>query len=163
VPDVSPTTFRELLGRFTTGVTVLTALDPGGRPCGMTASSLAAVSLQPPLLLVCVDRTADFGAVLTAAPRFAVNVLARDQEHLSRRFAADGIDRFGGVPWAPGPGGLPLLDGVVAHVLCETSEHRDAGDHIVFVGRVIGGSTFDRPPLLHYRGAYTSMTLHHKT
>ncbi|HEX9579967.1 MAG TPA: flavin reductase family protein [Gemmatimonadales bacterium] len=155
--DVDPTLFRQLLGRFATGVTVLTTLDPEGRPGGMTASALAAVSLDPPLLLVCVDRGTDFGAVLAPAATFAVNVLARDQEALSRRFAADGVDRFAGVKWTPGPGGLPLLDGVVAHVLCENWDRRDVGDHTVFFGRVIGGTAFDRPPLVHLRGGYTSV------
>ena len=158
--DADPAVFRDLLGRFTTGVTVLTTLDATGRPSGMTASSLAAVSLEPPLLLVCVDRGADFLAVLSAAPTFAVNVLARDQEALSRRFAADGVDRFAGTRWSPGPGGLPFLDGAVAHVVCENWERRDAGDHTVFFGRVVGGSAFDRPPLLHFRGVYTSMPAH---
>jgi flavin reductase (DIM6/NTAB) family NADH-FMN oxidoreductase RutF len=156
VSDVDPEVFRQLLGRFATGVTVLTTLDQAGRPAGMTASSLAAVSLAPPLLLVCVDRRTDFRLVLERAQRFAVNVLARDQEALSRRFATDGIDRFSGVSWRPGAEGLPVLDGTVAHIVCEQFDRRDAGDHTVFFGRVTGGAAFDRAPLLHFRGRYTS-------
>ncbi|MBI3982232.1 MAG: flavin reductase family protein [Gemmatimonadetes bacterium] len=155
MPDVDPSQFRQLLGRFATGVTVLTALDESGRPGGMTASSLAAVSLEPPLLLVCVDRSTDFRRVLERAHTFAVNVLARDQEGLSRRFAADGIDRFSGVAWTPGPGGLPFLAGAVAHIVCEQFDRRDVGDHAVFFGRVVSGVAFDRLPLLHFRGSYT--------
>lgn len=154
--DVDPAVFRQLLGRFTTGVTVLTTLDQAGQPAGMTASSLAAVSLDPPLLLVCVDRRTDFRPLLERARAFAVNVLARDQEALARQFATDGIDRFGGVSWHRGAEGLPMLDGSVAHIVCQQFDRRDAGDHIVFFGRVIGGVAFDRPPLLHFRGRYTT-------
>jgi 3-hydroxy-9,10-secoandrosta-1,3,5(10)-triene-9,17-dione monooxygenase reductase component len=158
VPNVDTAQFRQLLGRFTTGVTVLTTRDGAGRPAGMTASSLAAVSLEPPLLLVSVDRQTDFRTVMEHAQTFAVNVLAHDQEGLSRRFAADGIERFEGVRWTAGPGGVPFLDGVVAHILCEAFDRYQAGDHMVFFGRVVGGAAFDRPPLLHFRGRYTSTT-----
>ena len=155
---VDPTAFRQLLGRFATGVTVVTTLDAAGKPCGMTASSLAAVSLDPPLLLVCVDRHGDFGPVLLNAATFAVNVLAADQEALSRRFAADGIDRFNGVSWSAGPGSIPLLADAVAHIVCEREHDVESGDHRVFFGRVMDGTSFDRPPLLHFRGRYTSTT-----
>src|SRR5205814_701340 len=90
---VDPAQFRQLLGRFATGVTVVTTRDPRGRPIGMTASSVASVSLDPPLLLVCVDRQHDMHPAMQAAPRFVLNVLAADQEALSRRFAAEHPDR----------------------------------------------------------------------
>ncbi len=156
MPPADPTQFRQLLGSFATGVTILTALDPNGRPAGMTASALASVSLDPPLLLVCVDRHADFHPAMAAARRFAVNVLAADQERLSRQFAATGGDRFAGVAHRAGPDGVPLLNGVVAHVLCEPWGRHEAGDHTVFFGLVTGGQTFDQPPLLYFRSRYTS-------
>jgi flavin reductase (DIM6/NTAB) family NADH-FMN oxidoreductase RutF len=156
VPAASPTQFRQLLGRFATGVTVVTALDPEGRPAGMTASAVSSVSLEPPLLLVCVGHQADFHPVIAAAPRFALNVLAADQEHLSRRFAASDTDRFAGVPCRSGPHGVPLLEGVVAHILCDRRSREEAGDHTVFIGLVTGGETFDRPPLLYFGSQYTS-------
>ncbi|HXV86142.1 MAG TPA: flavin reductase family protein [Gemmatimonadales bacterium] len=156
MPDVDPALFRQLLGRFATGVTVVTAVDAQGRPGGMTASAIAAVSLNPPLLLVCVNRGTDFVGTLAPAATFAVNVLARDQESLSRRFAADGVDRFAGVPWTRGPAGVPLLEGVLAHVVCQNVDRHEAGDHSVFFGRVVGGQAFDRFPLVHFRGDYTS-------
>ncbi len=156
VPPADPTQFRQLLGRFATGVTVVTARDAQGRPAGMTASALSAVSLDPPLLLVCVGHQADFHQVIRTAPRFAVNVLAADQEHLSRQFAATGGDRFAGIPYRAGPEGVPLLDGVVAHLLCDRWGQHEAGDHSVFFGLVTGGETFERPPLLYFRSGYTS-------
>jgi flavin reductase (DIM6/NTAB) family NADH-FMN oxidoreductase RutF len=154
-PD--PALFRQLLGRFATGVTVATTLDRAGRPVGMTASSIAAVSLDPPLVLLCVSPTADFHGALAVASAFALNVLASDQEMLSRRFATDGIDRFAGVGCTAGPGGIPLIKGAVAHILCEPWGRYDAvGDHTIFVGRVTGGSAFDGAALIHYRSDYTA-------
>ncbi|GBD32229.1 Flavin-dependent monooxygenase, reductase subunit HsaB [bacterium HR33] len=151
---VGPERFRELLGRFATGVTVLTALDGEGKPAGMTASALSAVSLDPPLLLVCVNRDIEFCAILRRSLRFAINVLAEDQENLSRRFATEGIDRFAGVGYRICSERLPLLEGVVAHIWCEVEEAKDAGDHVVFFARVLGGEAYDRRPLLHFRGSY---------
>jgi flavin reductase (DIM6/NTAB) family NADH-FMN oxidoreductase RutF len=156
MPPTDPTQFRQLLGRFATGVTVVTALDPQGRPCGMTASSVSSVSLEPPLLLVCVGHQADFHPVMSTAPRFAVNVLAADQESLSRQFAASDGDRFSGVRYQKGPHGVPLLEGALAHLWCDRWGQHEAGDHTVFFGLVTGGETFDRPPLLYYRSQYTS-------
>jgi flavin reductase (DIM6/NTAB) family NADH-FMN oxidoreductase RutF len=150
------TQFRQLLGRFATGVTVVTTLDTAGRPAGMTASAVASVSLEPPLLLVCVGHQAEFHKAMSAAEHFAVNVLAADQEHLSRQFAAIGSDHFAGVSYHEGPQGLPLLDGVVAHVLCDRWGRHQAGDHTVFFGLVTGGEAFERPPLLYFGSRYTA-------
>lgn len=154
---VGPSRFRELLGRFATGVTIITTADSAGNPAGMTASALSAVSLEPPLLLVCVNRSTEFCTILHRSSRFAVNVLARDQEHLSRRFATDRIDRFAGVEYETRSVGLPLLAGVVAHIWCEVEGTKEAGDHVVFFGRVIGGQVYDRAPLVHFRGQYWTL------
>lgn len=156
MPPVDPARFRQLLGRFATGVTVVTALDLQGRPAGMTASAVSSVSLEPPLVLICVGHQADFHPVISAAPRFALNVLAGDQEHLSRQFAASDADRFAGVGCRSGPQGVPLLEGVVAHILCDAWGRHEAGDHTLFLGLVTGGETFERPPLLYFRSEYTS-------
>ena len=151
---VDPPLFRELLGRFATGVTILTTRAADGRPFGMTANAVASVSLEPPLVLVCVDRTRDMHDVLRDAPRFALSVLAADQEALSRRFAEDSADRFAGVPLVEGPHGLPLVRGAVAHLVCARRDAVAAGDHTIFIGLVIGGTPFDRPPLVYFRAAY---------
>ena len=151
---VPPDLFRDLLGRFATGVTVLTARAADGRAFGMTANAVASVSLDPPLVLVCVDRTRDMHDVLRAAPRFALSVLAADQEAISRRFAEDTADRFAGTTVLEGPHGLPLVAGAVAHILCAMRDTVAAGDHTVFVGLVTGGTAFDRRPLVYFRAGY---------
>ncbi len=149
--------FKSLLGCFATGVTVATTLDAGGGRSGMTASAVAAVSLDPPLLLLCVDRNAKFHAAVEAGRGFALNVLASDQERISKIFADSCRDPFAEVEFASKDGGFPLLDGVVAHIQCALWGSHQAGDHTVFFGTVTGGQIFDRPPLLHYRGRYTTV------
>lgn len=153
---VDALTYRRLLGSFATGVTVVTTTDPAGRPAGMTASAVSAVSLEPPLLLICVDHDATIHHILGSVERFALNVLAANQEPLSRQFADDFERRFADVPYERGAGGLPLLHGVVAHIICERRETVTAGDHTVFFGEVVDGESFDRPPLIHFRGGYRS-------
>ncbi len=154
---VEPPQFRQLLGRFATGVTVVTARGPGGGPVGMTASSVASVSLNPPLLLVCVDRTHDMHAALEAGQHFVLNVLAADQEALSRRFAEDDENRFDGVGYKENRHGIPVLDGALASIECVKQTAVPGGDHTVFFGLVTGGNVTDRRPLLYYRGGYASL------
>jgi len=155
---VEPPLFRQLLGRFATGVTVLTTRAPGGGdPIGMTASSVASVSLDPPLVLVSVDRRHDMYAALEGASHFVLNVLAADQEALSRRFAADAPNRFEGVGFRANKQGIAVLDGVVAHIECEKQAAIPAGDHTLFVGLVVAGNVTDRRPLLYYRGGYAGL------
>ena len=154
---VDPAQFRQLLGRFATGVTVLTARNPRGHPIGMTASSVASVSLRPPLLLVCVDQQHEMHAVMRGADRFVLNVLAADQEAISRRFAAEYPDRFDGIGYRDDKHGIPVLDDVLATIACEKHGEAPGGDHTVFFGLVTGGAVSDRRPLLYYRGGYANL------
>lgn len=154
---VDPDQFRRLLGCFATGVTVLTTRDLRGRPIGMTASSVASVSLEPPLVLVSVNQQHDMYAPLKAATRFVLNVLAADQEAISRRFAAEHPDRFDGIRYSETEHGMPVLDGVLANIECEKQDEARGGDHTVFFGLVTGGTVSDRPPLLYYRGGYAGL------
>jgi flavin reductase (DIM6/NTAB) family NADH-FMN oxidoreductase RutF len=149
--------FRQLLGHFATGVTVLTLTTPEGRPLGMTANSLSSVSLSPPLISVCVDREADMHPVILPASEFVVNVLASDQEALARRFSDKHEDRFDGVGYRLSPEGLVLLDGVLAHVVCRREAAYPAGDHTIVLGRVVGGTAHEGHPLLFYRGGYAAL------
>jgi flavin reductase (DIM6/NTAB) family NADH-FMN oxidoreductase RutF len=151
---MDPARFRQLLGSFATGIAVVTARGPSREPAGMTASAIASVSLEPPLLLVCIWRSSDFHAVLSGAAHFGLSVLADDQEALSRRFADEVPDRFAGVAWAPHATGVPLLAGAAAHIVCARRSAIPGGDHTIFLGEVEDGATFDRAPLLHVRGAY---------
>ena len=157
-PDIDAERFRQLLGRFATGVTVLTTRDAAGQPVGMTASSLASVSLDPPLVSVCVDVSADMHRALSASGDFVINILAADQEGLSRRFAEESMqDRFTGVRWRETAGGMVVLEGALAHIECERFADFPLGDHTLFVGRVTGGDIGAGDPLLYYRGEYGAL------
>ena len=142
------------MGRFATGVTVLTVNGPDDRPLGMTASSLASVSLVPPLVSVCVNHEAQLHDSILAAPVFVVNILESGQEALSRRFADPHEDRFDGIGYHRSPEGLVLLDGALAYIECDRSASFPGGDHTIIIGRVIGGSVGEGRPLLYYRGGY---------
>lgn len=163
--DIDPADFRQLLGRFATGVVVLTANAPDGRPLGMTANSFSSVSLVPPLILVCIDHQATMHPVLTrpeseqgATPLcFAANILRADQEAISRRFAGKHEDKFDGIGYHLSDEGLVLIDGALAHIECERWGVHEAGDHTIVLGRVVGGSTAEGKPLIYYRGGYTTL------
>jgi flavin reductase (DIM6/NTAB) family NADH-FMN oxidoreductase RutF len=157
VSDVDPARFRQLLGRFATGVTVVTADDGEGNPTGMTANTLASVSLVPPLVSLCIDHTADMHRTLQQATRFTVNILAADQEAVSRRFAEQGTRRFEGIGFARSDRGGIILNGVLAHIECERISEVPTGDHSIYIGRVVGGATREGEPLLYYRGGYAGM------
>ena len=155
--QVAPGHFRDVMGRFATGVTVVTTRDRAGRPVGMTASSVASVSLAPPLVLVSVAQENDLHPALRAAKRFVLNVLASDQEAVSRRFAEDHPNRFDGIGYRETEDGIPVLEGVLASIECEKQAEAPGGDHTVFFGLVTGGTVSDRRPLLYYRGGYAGL------
>lgn len=142
------------MGHFATGVTVVTAASPEGKPSGITVNSFSSVSLDPPLVSICIDRAADMHTTLTDATGFVVNILRSDQETVSRRFAESGPDRFSGVGYRLSSGGHPIIEGVLAHIECSIHESIEAGDHSVFLGRVVGGASDEGLPLLFYRGGY---------
>lgn len=146
---------KRLLGCFAAGVTVVTTRDPGGRPVGMTVSAVASVSLDPPLLLVCIGRGSAVHAAMTAAEFFAINILSAGQSGLSRQFSQDRKERFKGVKWSEGVHGIPLLEGVVAQIVCRSWSSFEAGDHTVFFGLIEQGDDFDHPPLIHFRSRYS--------
>jgi flavin reductase (DIM6/NTAB) family NADH-FMN oxidoreductase RutF len=151
---VTPTEFRTALRCFAAGVTVVTTRDGQGCPTGLTASSFTAVSLDPPLVLVCVDHAATAHPAVRDHGWFAVNVLRRDQEALSRRFAVSGGDKFADVPYREGRAGLPVLDGVLAAIECRLVGAHEAGDHTIFVGQVEGTTVRGGLPLVYFHGAY---------
>lgn len=155
--DLDPADFRQLLGRFATGVTIVTLTLPDGQPAGMTANSLASVSLDPPLVLVCIDHAAELYASLLAAPGFVINILEASQETLSRRFATRHLNRFDGIGSHTSAEGQPVLDGVLAHIECSPHATFPAGDHTIVVGRVLRGDTTDGAPLVYFRGGYTGL------
>jgi len=150
-----PRTLRDALGCFATGVTVVTCLDPEGQPCGLTVNSFTSVSLDPPLLLVCVAKPARCATPLAHAEHFAINVLQTGQQPASIRFSTPAEDRFGPTPWSVGETGVPLLMESLGVFECERFAVYDGGDHHILVGRVLRAS-FDPnlDPLLYFRGRY---------
>jgi len=151
---VTQTEFRAALRLFAAGVTVVTSRDEDGQACGMTASAFASVSLEPPLILVCVDHAATAHPALARHGWFAVNVLRRDQEYLSRQFAASGGDKFAGVAFREGLVGLPVLEDVLTVLECRVTSCHEAGDHTIFVGRVERVTSAGGPPLIYFQGTY---------
>lgn len=146
--------FRSALGAFATGVTIVTSRDAGGKDVGLTANSFNSVSLEPPMVLWSLAKSARSLPAFLAATRFAVHVLAADQEELSLRFAASGSNKFAGLEVERGPGELPMLRGCSARFLCRTAFRHEGGDHVIFVGEVEAFDHSDRPPLLFHGGRY---------
>ena len=146
--------FRSALGAFATGVTIVTTRDAEGADVGLTANSFNSVSLDPPMVLWSLARSARSLSAFLAASHFAVHVLAADQEALSLRFAARGTDKFAGLALERGAGGIPLLGGCSARFECRTAFRHEAGDHMIFVGEVEQFGHTDLPELLFHRGRY---------
>jgi flavin reductase (DIM6/NTAB) family NADH-FMN oxidoreductase RutF len=143
--------FREALARFASGVTVVTARGPQGAPVGFTATAFSSLSLDPPLILVCLSRSASTYPAFLEATHFAVNVLAAGQAAAALRFAARGTDRFAGATVEPGPAtGLPLLPGAAVHLECRTYRRVEAGDHVILLGEVLRAARTDADPLVHF-------------
>lgn len=158
-PDhVGQARMREVMGHWLTGVTVVTAMD-GGQPVGLAANSFTSVSLDPPLVLFCAGTSSSTWPRIEASARFAVNVLADDQEEISRVFAAKGADRFEGVGYREGATGSPILDDALAYLDCTIEATHEAGDHVLVIGRVVDLAVQrDRAPLAFYRGGYGNLT-----
>ena len=150
---------RRAFGAFATGVTVVTMQRAGQEPVGFTANSFASVSLEPPLLLVCLAHGMRSYPAFAAAESFAVNILADDQQELSGTFAARGADKFARAGWRPGRTGSPLLDGVVAWFDCRVHELHGAGDHSILIGKVVDYGYNNRAPLGFCSGAYVRFGL----
>jgi flavin reductase (DIM6/NTAB) family NADH-FMN oxidoreductase RutF len=146
--------FRRGLGQFASGVTVVTTRDANGRPQGLTASSFCSVSLDPPLVLVCIDNRIEARRAVLEAGLFAVSVLAESQESVSRQFAVGGPEKFLGIDLLPGENGAPLVAGALAHIECRLAAAHPAGDHTIFVGEVKRLSSTPGRPLLYHGSAY---------
>ncbi len=145
---------RNALGRFTTGVTIVTCCDAQGTFVGLTANSFNSLSVDPPLVLWSLRSVSPSVAAFEAAPRFAVNVLAEAQVELSRRFASKAEDRFAEGAWALGEHGAPVLAGSAAVFECELVSQQVAGDHRLFIGRVLACTESALPPLVFQAGHY---------
>ena len=150
-----PRTLRDALGCFATGVTVVTCVNGEGAPAGLTVNSFTSVSLEPPLLLVCLHKQAASASALIEASHFAINVLQTGQQPASITFSTRVEDRFGTMAWSCGEAGAPILKDSLGVFECERFAVYDGGDHHILVGQVIKAS-FDAglDPLLYFRGRY---------
>jgi len=159
--DIDQAGFRKTLSQFATGVAVVTARNADGSPIGMTMTSFNSLSLDPPLILFSVARRALSLNAMLAAKGYAVNVLARQQEHLSNQFAKTLGDKWSNVEYEIGHAQTPLLGGVLAHFECDPYASHDGGDHVLFIGRVVRFKALaDSDPLVFFRGKYHSLSSH---
>jgi flavin reductase (DIM6/NTAB) family NADH-FMN oxidoreductase RutF len=151
---IDPKELRRLMGQFATGVTIITTRDDTGRPYGLTANAFTSLSLDPPLVLICIDRKAETFSHFYTARAFVVNVLTEEQTELSARFAKSGGFKFEGLAFETNAAGVPILDGTLAHLECVLTETYEAGDHVIHVGRVENFAIRGGRPLLFFQGRY---------
>ncbi len=155
--ELDPRLFRSIMSAFPTGVTVITTTGPDGTPKGFTSNAVTSVSLEPPMLLVCVARTSETLPVLRNAKRFVVNFLREGTHDVSNRFARKGSDKFDGIDYRDHDGLPVLTEHTVAHAVCSTESEVEAGDHIVLIGRVHHGDAIESAaPLLYYQSKYAA-------
>ncbi len=148
--------FRQVLGHFASGVTVVTTAH-AGRLSGLTVSSFTSLSLQPRLVLVCIDHHANSHDMIRDSGHYAVNILAEDQEYLSRRFASEERSKFSEGTYTLSPHGLPLLNGALAQIECRLHSTLPGGDHSIFVGEVLEAHCNEARPLLYFRSGYNRL------
>jgi flavin reductase (DIM6/NTAB) family NADH-FMN oxidoreductase RutF len=155
---LAPDDFKQALARWPSGVTIVTARH-GGEVHGMTVSAFSSVSLEPPLVLVCADKTSNTNALIQRAGVFTVNVLARGQEALSTKFASkkEEWQRFDGLACSDGATGCPRIPGAAVALDCRVEQCVDAGDHFVYIGRVEAVAFSDAAPLVYYRSGYRAL------
>jgi len=156
-PALTSEEFRRACGRFATGVTIASVMDSNGTPHGLTVSSFTSVSLEPPLVLICLGHQVTMIETFRSAAYFGINVLTEEQQHLSERFAQKGHDRFIGVAWHRGKSGVPLIENVLAAIECEVYNRFISGDHDILVGRMLHADIRDGRPLLYYASRYGRM------
>ncbi|MDB6061212.1 MAG: flavin reductase domain protein [Verrucomicrobiaceae bacterium] len=154
---IDPIQLRNAFGTFITGVTIVTCRDPHGKPVGMTANSFSSVSLDPPLALWSIAKTATNFEAFHTGTHFAIHILHSGQEQISRHFATKNIDKFLDVPFDIGAGDTPLLQDYSARFECEVEHRYLGGDHIILVGRILAFDNLDKEPLVFFKGQYKQL------
>lgn len=154
---ISKEEFRAALSRFPSGVTVVTTKDKAGRLHGITVSAFCSVSLEPPLVLVCIDKTTGSHPAFEFGAAFVVNVLNEDQAHLSNHFASLIADKFDGIEYRQTSDGIPILDDAMVNLECRLVYMHEGGDHSIFVGEIQNAIIKDGKPLLYFQGSYRSL------
>jgi flavin reductase (DIM6/NTAB) family NADH-FMN oxidoreductase RutF len=151
--------FRRILGHWASGVSVVATTNAEAKPCGLTATAIASVSLEPLLVLACIERDADTHDCIGAAGYFSINILESSQERIARRFAASQVDdKFQGIAFHTEATGAPIFDEALAWIDCRVWAEHEAGDHTIFIGEVMAGNARDGSPLFYNRGAYGRLT-----
>lgn len=148
---------RQVMGHFATGVTIITTFNKNGQMQGLTANAFTSVSLEPPLLLISVDKKAESWPAFEESKVFTVNILADEQEALSRRFAVSGGNKFEGVAYRRGANGAAILDGTLAHIECTLYAAYEGGDHSIYLGEIQEAEVREGKPLVFYRGGYRAI------
>jgi flavin reductase (DIM6/NTAB) family NADH-FMN oxidoreductase RutF len=148
---------RRVMGHYATGVTVITTFSKEGKLHGLTANAVSSLSLDPPLLVICVDKKAESYPSFEESGVFTVNILADDQEDLSRRFAVSGGEKFEGVAYRRGANGAPILNGALGHLECKLHASYEGGDHTIYLGLIEEAETREAKPLLFFRGGYRAL------
>ena len=151
---IGPQAFLRACAQFSTGVAVATVLDGAGSPHGMTVNSFTSVSLEPPLVLICIDHKARILDQFLASELFAINILRENQQNLSEHFARPGEDRFGAVEWYPGETRMPLIPSALATLECTVFQRTPAGDHTILIGEVVSAVRHDGRPLVFFSSSY---------
>lgn len=158
-PSFNPKRLRQTLGAFATGVTIITTLDNDRNPQGLTANSFTSVSLEPPLILVCIGKSSSNYELFTKTPHFAVNILAEEQRGLSKNFARSKTDKFANLNWYEGITGSPLLEECAAKLDCRVHQRLEVGDHLILIGEVADYEYTQRSPLIFHQGSYLDAAL----
>lgn len=150
--------FRNALSRFASGVSVVTTVDSDGKPYGITVSAFSSVSLEPPMILICIERSAGSHHAFEESGVFNVNVLNAEQQYLSERFASPNADKFDGVYITVGANGVPMLDHCLVNLECKLKAAFDGGDHTIFLGEVESTHMDEGDPLLYFRSGYRTLS-----
>ena len=148
--------FKLAMSHFASGVTVVTT-EQQGTPYGMTVAAFSSLSLHPPLVLVCIEKSVRTHDAIAGAGKFGVSILSSEQADVSNRFASRSEDKFSGIATHRGSTGVPLIDGAITTLECSLREHLPGGDHSVFVGEVVAIETADGAPLVYYRSGYREL------
>jgi flavin reductase (DIM6/NTAB) family NADH-FMN oxidoreductase RutF len=151
---IEPQELRRIMGHFATGVTVITITNQDGTPTGLTANAFMSLSLNPPLVLISVDKGATCYACFELKNGFTVNFLSEDQEEISRRFATKGADKFANLKWRAGSNGAAIIEGALGYVECKITECHEGGDHTIVVGEIVAAGATGERPLLFFKGKY---------
>ena len=149
--------FRRACAQFATGIAIASAADSEGRPHGMTINSFTSVSMDPPLVLICIDGTSNLLPVFEHCGHYGLSFLGHHQQALSTRFAQRGQDRFDGVAWLTGSAGVPLIPDALAHLECRLTTTLVAGDHAILIAEVVSADIHSGKPLLYYQSSYRKL------